>query len=134
MKRQDCRVPIEQLRGAIEELLKAGPRSIDQLARATGWSTAAVRPRVEQLQLEHRAYRVRTHFEHCPGVCYMWHYGSAIDAAIAAHDELIHASHCRETRGHVPFQNSIRAYPAIDRRDPLVAALFGPPRARRTSA
>lgn len=133
MKRHDHQVPIDQLRGAIEELLKAGPRSIDQLARATGWSKAAVQPRVEQLQLEGRAHRVRIPNENSPGVCYLWHFGPPIGAAAAAQAALCQTPQHPEKRGIVPFQHSVRSYPAIDWRDPLVAALFGPPRARQVA-
>jgi DNA-binding Lrp family transcriptional regulator len=127
-------VPIEQLQGTIEELLKAGPRSIDQLARATGWSKAAVKPRVEQLQLEGRTHRVRVQSENSPGVCYQWHFGPASGAVATAQAVLFQTPQDAEKRGIVPFQHSVRKWPAINRRDPLVIALFGPARAHQAPA
>lgn len=124
MRSRDQRVPIEQLIVAIEDVLKAGPRVTDELARELGYSVSALRPRLEQLALENRAHRRRVEFEHWSGVCYRWHYGAAVDALVVP-DHPIVGRPSAETRAAVPFQSTVRAYPAINRRDPLVAALFG---------
>jgi len=132
MDRQDRRVSIEDLDVAIEELLKAGPHSVIEVTRVLGWSTRAICPRLEQLALERRAHRVRVRLPNTPTVCYRWHSGPAPDSAVAPECALAAALPNAKQRAIVPFQQSVRVFPAIDRRDPLVAALFGP--ARRASA
>lgn len=119
-------VPVEQLTVAIEALLRAGPRVIDAIARELGYSVAAVRPRLEQLQLDGRAYRVRVRFTDWPGMCYCWHAGAAIDAPVE--QVVVTPERAAQQRLGMPLQATVRTYPAIDRRDPLVAALFGPAR------
>lgn len=131
MNRPDSRVPIEQLPAAIEELLKRGPRSFDQIARAVGWSQSAVRKRVEQLALDGRVHRRRVRVD-CPGFSYNWFYGPAPEAAALPSHALAQEPQRADLRVQVPFQYSVRVYPAIDRRDPLVAALFGPAPAQRS--
>lgn len=106
MGRQDRRVSIEELDDAIDGLLKAGPHSVTEVTRALGWSTRAICPRLEQLELEHRAHRVRVRLPNTPTVCYLWHSG--------------------------PAPGSTAPGAAIGGRAPLVAALFGP--ARRAAA
>ena len=104
MGRPDRKVSIDELDGAIEELLKAGSQSVTDITRALGWSTRAICPRLEQLELEQRAHRVRVRLPNSPTLCYQWHAGPDPDHLL----------------------------PAFDGRDPLVAALFGP--ARRAAA
>ena len=121
MNPRDSRVPIEQLPAAIEELLKAGPRVLASIAAALGYSVAAVRPRIAQLHLENRVHRKRNRIQGWPGgMCYMWHYGPGPEATGPAAPR-------PEGQAIVPSQKSVRTYPAINRRDPLVAALFGLP-------
>lgn len=120
MNPQDSRVPIEQLPAAIEELLKAGPHVMDSIARELGYSVAAVRPRIAQLHLENRVHRQLVKVRIWPGgMCYTWHHGPGPDAAAPS-------SPRPAGEAIVPSQKSVRSYPAINRRDPLVAALFGP--------
>lgn len=126
MKNVIRRVPVEQLQVAIVDLLKTGPHVIDAIARELGYSVSAVRLRLEQLQLENRAHRRRIKFEDWSGVCYAWYHGAALDAAIPPAATEAQVVLRPEDRGIVPNQRSMRTYPAITQRDPLVAALFGP--------
>ncbi len=128
MRSQDKRVPIAQLPMAIEHVLAGGPRTIGEIARALGYSVVAVRARLEQLEIDERAHRVRTPINAWAGYAYMWHLGAAAGAevlpcAVHAQTRPTLAEH-----GVVPCQSTVRTYPAINRRDPLVAALFGPAR------
>jgi DNA-binding HxlR family transcriptional regulator len=131
MNREEQKVPVEQLPAAIEELLKRGPRSFDQIARAVGWSQSSVRKRVEELALAGRVHRRRVRVD-CPGFSYNWFYGPAPEAAALPHCAMAQEPQRADLRAKVPFQNSVRTWPAIDRRDPLVAALFGPAPAQRS--
>ena len=131
MNRPDNRVPVEQLHTAIEDLLKAGPRSMDEIAHAVRWSPAAVRKRVEQLAIENRVHRRRVRAD-CPGFSYHWYHGPSREAAELPHYGMAQEPLRADLRATVPFQNSVRTWPAIARRDPLVAALFGPAPAQRS--
>jgi hypothetical protein len=115
MRFQDRTVPTEQLISAIEEILKTGPHSIDEIARELGYSVAAIRSRLDFLQLENRVHRRKVEDKRWLGVGFLWHYGAAADVPLVA----------LEPHGDFPIQSTVRTYPAIDRRDPLVAALFG---------
>lgn len=128
MRAQDRRVPIEQLLPAIEQVLKSGPRVIDQIAREVGYSVGAVRSRLQQLELENRAHRRRVIFENWSGICYHWYHGAAVDAMVVPQAASVQEALGPEQQAVVPFQCTVRTYPAINRRDPLVAALFGPMR------
>lgn len=126
MRARDRKVPIQQLMAAIEEVLKAGPRGIGEIARELGYSPVALRWRLEQLELENRAHRQREQIKSWSGLYYRWHHGPA-----AGNDALFAASPVQQEagkaqQGMVPFQSTVRTYPAVNRRDPLVAALFGP--------
>lgn len=120
------KVPIEQLLSAIEETLKAAPRLVDQLAFELGYTASAVRPRLEQLEREHRAHRVRVKREHSQGLCHQWRYGQAPGVVLAPAIVLAQALPRAELRVVVPFQAIVRSWPAFCCRDPLVAAFFGP--------
>ena len=119
------KVPIEQLLTAIEDALRAGPHLAEQLANDFGFSTCAVRRRLEQLEREHRAHRVRVHGH---GLCYLWHSGALPGAVIAPPIALGRELPRANLRVLVPFQSVVRTWPAFGGRDPLVTALFGPGR------
>lgn len=118
MRSQDRKVPAEQLTLAIENVLRTGPHSIDELSRELGYSVSAVRSRLDVLVYEQRVHRRKVTFKSWTGVGYFWHYGAAPDIPVA---EVV-------PQATVPFQSTVQTYPAINRRDPLVAALFGPTR------
>jgi len=119
-------VPIERLLSVIESTLQSGPRLVDQLAFELGYTTSAVRPRLEQLEREHRAHRVRVPREHSQGFCYQWRYGQAPGVVHAPVIVLAQALPRAELRVSVPFQTIVCSWPAFLYRDPLVAALYGP--------
>lgn len=112
------RIPIEQLIAVIEKLLKAWPRPAAEIAREVGYSESAVRKRLEHLAYEGRAHRVRVKSDNGPGLCYTWHPGAALGAIVA--------QPLTPEQAAVPYQPTVRTYPANHCRDPLVGALFGP--------
>lgn len=118
MKHETQRVSIERLAGAIEELLQDGPRIVDDIVEAVHYSGAAVRIRLGQLMKEGRVHRRRIACDNNPALFYRWHAGPPEHAA------------SEEGRGLddadlPPVQVTVHTYPKVDRRDPLVAALFG---------
>lgn len=120
------KVSPEELEPAVEEALKAGQCVVDAIARKLGYSTTTIKKRLEQLELAGRAHRARIPGR--LGLAYRWHPGPSPDAAPSS----VHVAPALPygKQGSTPFQYTIRTYPAIDRRDPLVAALFGPARKR----
>jgi len=126
MRALDRKVPITELLTAVEDVLKAAPRGIREIARELGYSVVAVRARLEELELEQRAHRRQILVTGWSGVCYLWYAGPAVGAALNAGETLAaQGGHSREQQATVPFQATVRTWPAINRRDPLVAALFG---------
>lgn len=127
MRGDDRKVPLDELLTAIEAVLAAGPRGCDAIARELGYSVSAVRIRLEQLELEQRAHRRQTAIKGWQGLAYLWCFGPADGAALETGQALVpQGAPNREQQAIVPFQSTVRTYPAINRRDPLVAALFGP--------
>jgi len=125
MRAQDNKVPIGQLLGAIESVLATGPRTIGSLAQELGYSVVAVRARLEQLELEQRAHRVKVPINSFSGFAFQWRHGAAANDACPSLAVLAQLRPGLADQGVVPFQSTVRTYPAVNRRDPLVAALFG---------
>ena len=109
-------IPAEKLKPAIERHLEASPRVLHVLARLLGYSESAVRVRLLELEQGQRAHRVAVPAPRAGGRHWEWRAGPAplpdVDSEVGA--------------AEVPQQICARQYPPIDRRDHLVAALFGP--------
>ena len=127
MRAQDKKVPISQLLAAVEGVLETGPRTIGAIAQELGYSVVAVRARLEQLELEQRAHRVKVPINSFSGFAFQWRHGAAANDACPPPAALAQQRPGLADQGVVPFQSTVRTFPAINRRDPLVAALFGPP-------
>ena len=112
-------VPPEQLKTAIEQHLQAGPRVTHALARLVGYSESVVRVRLLQLEEQLRAHRVSVSAARIGGRHWEWRAGPA---------PLPEVDHAEPSDAEIPRQASTRKYPPINRRDDLVAALFGPAR------
>lgn len=106
------------LEAAIETLLEAGPRRADQLAHDTGYSLAATRLRLDHLLEQGRVHRAKVNLDQ-PRWQYLWHAGPA--PALVREEEAD-----PDGDSFAPVQTTVRSYPPVGRRDPLVAALFGP--------
>jgi|GEM_PF-2112557 len=119
------KVPIKQLLSALDQFIAAGPRRVDQLVSEFGYTAAAIRVRLEQLEREQRVHRVSIPREHSHGLCHQWRHGAAPGAQLAPQIQLGQDLPSDRQRVSVPFQAIVRKWPAFCRRDPLVAALFG---------
>lgn len=106
-------LPPGQLLEFIAAELTAQPRTSLELAGITGYAVATCRLRLLALERLGRAHRLGTTVD--GQHCVLWHPGP------------------RSVRSKsIPFvaapsQFTVRQYPPINRRDPLVAALFGAP-------
>jgi hypothetical protein len=92
-----------------------------------GFSPRAVRVRLDDLMLSGRARYVETVTNGGRGLAYVWHVGPASNEQL---DEVRRKQAARAgvvDRGPIgtPSQVTTRAYVPTNRRDPLVAALFG---------
>lgn len=111
----------DPLEAAIETLLGAGPHLADQLAHGTGYSLAATRLRLERLLERGHVHREKVNLGQ-PRWQYLWHAGPAPAVAPARTEE----SAGDDDDAFAPVQTTVHSYPRVGRRDPLVAALFGP--------
>lgn len=104
-------VSLPQLEMHIACLLAEAPRLVNELAQITGYNVGTVRRRLDALAAADIIHieRVRTP----TGMHILWHDGPAPIPKLT---------------GAAPSQHVVRTYPAIGRRDPLVAALFGQPK------
>ena len=110
-------VPVEQMRPEIMRQLEAGPRTLQQLACLLGYSETTVRRHVLDLEDELRVHRISSSRTGRGKLCW-WHAGARpIDLDVAPATV--------PGAGEVPRQQSTCSYPAVGRRDDLVAALFG---------
>lgn len=121
----DNKLPAEELLSAIEKSLQSSSHLVDELARELGCSPSMVRLRLERLESEGRAHRVRIKLENYQGKCYLWHHGPAPGAGTAVPIELARELPRADLRVHVPHQAIVSSWPAFRHRDWSVAALFG---------
>jgi hypothetical protein len=120
----------EQLGDRIILMLQRGPAMIQQLCSELGFSRHAVHVRLRALMADGRVHYVEVVTKGGLGLAYAWQLGSAPKEKL---DELRRNQVKRAAipdRGPIftPIQVSTRIYPAMNQRDPLVAALFGPAR------
>ena len=126
MRVGEHRVPTAQLASAIEALLDTGPCIIEEIADTLRYSSGAVRVRLLQLAKEGRAHRQRIQGRNNPALFYRWHAGP--QPGRLDHDA------CTDPVELSPVQITVHSYPAINRRDPMVAAFFGQPFSPRKMA
>lgn len=105
--------PALPLYDAILACIRAGTNMTNDIAAALGCSRATVHNRLHELKHMQRAHAVRRGMG--PYRQMIWIEGAAPE--MEPDDD--------EADG--PLRTVLTAYPAIDRRDPLVAALFGAP-------
>jgi hypothetical protein len=122
------RIAADLLDRLIEALLEAGPRLADELAHEAGYSLAATRLRLDRLLAQRRVHREKVQFGQ-PRWQYRWHLGPECVRGLASAPAAVgdedpgHEPHAADLS---PSQRTVSDYPAVGRRDPLVAALFGP--------
>jgi predicted transcriptional regulator len=105
---------------SIEALLKVAPRSNEELRKLTGYSRAGVTNQLERMELAGLVHRERLNISRAAGFLYIWHSGPAKDGSTIKPAPLE-----RAISGMTPRQKTVRQYESINRRDELVAALFG---------
>jgi DNA-binding Lrp family transcriptional regulator len=127
MKQRQSKAACQQLAANILTLLQQRPRTVFELAEELRFSQHAVRARLRRLLAEGQAHFVEEPPKHNLSVSHMWHIGPATAEQIekAARAELERTEKPQAGVVAIPMQETVRAYPAINRRDPLVAALFG---------
>lgn len=127
MNTANRKVPIAQLADAIEVALKRAPSLIQDLCLELGYSRHAVYVRLLDLMAAGRVRYVEVRTAGGLGLARQWHPGRASAEEL---EELLRARLARAAvpdRGPIeqPCQVTLRTYPALRRRDPLVAAFFG---------
>lgn len=101
------RFPITDIQRAVQDCLKTSPRVVDELERITGYSAAAIRVCLARLVASGDIHRERKGVKRAAGYYYLYHFGP------------------EPIKGEVIQQAVVKDYEPIDRRDPLVEALFG---------
>lgn len=114
-------VPPEQLTGTLLAILRVGPRTADELARATGYSSNAIRERLCELRSLGHTHR-KTQPRPAGGMHYVWHAGEPIGPLPG----LVKARPKRNRNVDEPHQVIVKDFGPFPYRDGLVAALFGP--------
>jgi predicted transcriptional regulator len=107
----------EDLAGQLLDLLAGSPTSMDGLAALTGYSTDIVRQRL--LRMEEAGCVRREKSAGPTGLPFIWH-PTGVPLLDLKGDT---GGNLR--RDGQPHQVTVKTYPTIDRRDPLVASLFG---------
>lgn len=106
---------VDKKKGMLE-LLAARPYDTHEMAGAIGYSVSFVRRRLLELMNAGRIHRERVTTMY--GFTHRWYLGKTPAVMLDSDD------------GPAVHQVTIRDYPPVNRRDPLVAALFGSPGAR----
>lgn len=121
--KSDRQAALERLTELVEQrLVDNAPDGLTlrEVASGVGFATSTVRVRLEALEELGIAHRVRHTVPGRVGMYFLWHIGAKPAAAyVEKHTP-------NALPGSVPRQPILRVYPPVDRRDPLVAALFGP--------
>lgn len=121
-------VPAVGLKSAVEDLIAKAPRLVDEIARLLGYSVPPIRIRLQDLEAEQRIHRQKNRMGAM--LFYTWHIGPAPKPEAAAQDPAAPTPASEDNEPcAIPRQETVKTYPAIDRRDPLVSALFGSPEA-----
>jgi len=111
-------VPTSRLPKALLEYLALGPATTDELCAHTGYSSSAIRYRMNGLEEAGLAHHFKFTYTMARGTYFVWHLGPRSEGAAANSTAL-------------PYPpNKI---PLVIRRDPLVAAFFGPAAPRQSA-
>lgn len=129
-------VPVANLEQAILDLIQQkGPAAISDIGDALSYSHDAIRKRLLTLEQAASVHRVRQTISRSGRGClrYLWKFGPFVPAyGLDSAPKTRVATQLRAKAGEGPTlptrQVITRDYPTINRRDPLVSALFGPAR------
>jgi len=119
----------EPLREAILDCIRAGFQRTAQISERLGQSSRRISTRLNYLQSLGLIHGIRAVDEAKGGSINIWCLGPALN-------KYGQPAHVPIARGCITRRRVILAstYPSIDRRDPLVTALFGPPMVERRAA
>ena len=109
-------VPTSRLAAALLELLKEGPRATDEMSFRFGHSGPTIRYYVKRLEADGLIHHQQFFYTSGGGSYFIWYFGIRT-ANISAYP--------------APLASKPARPPAVIRRDPLVAALFGAPAAQQ---
>jgi hypothetical protein len=115
------------LTARIEEVLRLDPRTARELADQLGFSEQSIRIRLVDLMAAGRAHYIEVVTNGGKGLAYVWRLGAASKVQLEELQRKEAARAAIPDRGPiaVPRQVMTRIYVPTNRRDPLVAALFG---------
>jgi hypothetical protein len=125
----------EKLADRIEAVLRTAPRAINDLVKEVGFSRHAVAARLTALLVAGRVHYTETLTNGGLGKSHLWTVGPAPADELEEHRRVHRERAALRARGSIgmPKQMILKTYPAVDRRDPLVSALFGPAPAARAA-
>lgn len=109
-------VPVDELLDFVSSLLKEAPRTMRELETLTGYSHRPLKKHLAVLIEDGHAHMQR--ISSYPGYKNVYHSGPGFGVVPVLRV------------GETPRQRITGSYPAHNRRDPLVSALFGAPGAR----
>ena len=121
--KSDRQAALERLTEVVEQrLVDNAPDglTLQEVSAGVGFAPSTVRVRLEALEEMGIVHRVRHTIPGYSGKYFLWHIGAKPKEAFVKK----HTPNARP--GSVPRQPILRVYPPVNRRDPLVAALFGP--------
>lgn len=117
------RVPIQELAEAVHAVLVQGDGiTALELVPVLGYSHGTIRKRLRALEDLGRAHTIKKSSGKHGGFTFIWYAGQAVAATAPA--PAIEGAYVAPI--DMPQRRTIRVYPPVNRRDPLVAALFGP--------
>jgi predicted transcriptional regulator len=103
------RFPVTDIQRAVQDCLSTAPRVVDELERLTGYAASSIRVCLARLEASQLVWRERHGIKRAAGYYYLWHNGPA-------------------PKADASIQPQEQAYEPINRRDELVAYLFGEPK------
>jgi hypothetical protein len=122
-QKSERQAALERLAEVVEQRLRDNAPdglTLREVAEGVGFATSTVRVRLEALEEMGFVHRVRHTMPGKTSIYFMWHIGAKPSTAyVEKHTPNV-------LPGSVPRQPTLRVYPPVNRRDPLVAALFGP--------
>ena len=121
--KSDRQAALERLTEIVEQrLVDNAPDglTLQEVASGVGFARSTVRVRLEMLEELGQAHRVSHSMHGRPSIYYRWHIGAKPATAYVEK----HTPNAKP--GSVTRQPTLRVYPPVNRRDDLVAALFGP--------
>jgi hypothetical protein len=128
MTKPTCKVdhrslPRRDIKGVLAAALATGPQDTYDIARKTGYSVSCVRRHLGEMKDARAAYSQRVLA--IIGFSHRWYLGEAPAIIPDITPPAVAAKRARVAPGEVPKRLFRNTYPTINRRDPLVSALFG---------